>query len=317
MIFAFINKIYKIDGKIMVIFTNYKMADQVPKLPNYNQSIIVGLYDENEDRCFLYVPKSDEFYRENGGSYPYQDDDDQDPFSISNFPQTSYLKIIPFPGTDMYLIFGSLLEHRDTITTFFGFFNCSSESQNKYEVVSRCFFSFSTYCHNLFEDEECIIDLDDFSWAIAFKNEIHFVQVTQELLDALADHESENYRYIDIICCGVSFTTKTLDFSSICLLGRIESPYSIVNCGGELLIEHEEENYQSWGSDNFLRLCITIPLLHRERIFPRSFSYSVIIGRHLPGKDNGDTDDEEARDIILKEISDDIRFSQGPGSGEH
>ena len=291
------------------------MAEQVPNLPNHNKSLIVGMYDE--DRCFLYVPKSDEFDRDNGGSYPYQDDD-QDPFSISNFPQTSYLRKIKFPGTDMYLIFGSLLEYRDTITIFFGFFNCSSESENKYEVVSRCFFSFSTYCRNLFEDEECIIDLDDdFSWAIAFKNEIHFVQVTQDLLDALADHESETYSYIDIICGGVSFTTKTLEFSSIRPLGRIESPYSIVNCGGELLIEHEEENYRSRGSDIFCKLCITIPLLYRERIFPRRFSYSFIIGRHLPGKDNGDTDDEEARDIILNEISYNIQFSQGPGSGEH
>ena len=290
------------------------MAEQVPNLPNHNNSLIVGMYDEDGDRCFLYVPKSGE----NGGSYPYQDDDDQDPFSILNFPQTSYLRKIKFPGTDMYLIFGSLLEYRDTITTFFGFFNCSSESENKYEVVARCFFSFSTYCLNLFEDEECIIDLDDeFSWAIAFKNEIHFVQVTQDLLDALADHESETYRYLDIIYDGVSFTTKTLDFSSIGPLGRIESHYSIVNCGGELLIEHEEEDYHSRGSDIFYKLCITIPLLYRERIFPKWFSYSFIIGRHCPGKDNGDTDDEEPSDVILNKISDDIQFSQGPRSGEH
>lgn len=306
--------------KLWEFLMNYKMSDfdyQVPDLPNHNQSIIVGLYDEDGDRCFLYVPKSDEFYRENGGSYPYQDDDDdQDQFSISNFPQTSYLKIIPFLETNMYLIFGSLLEHRDTITIFFGFFNCSSESQHKYEVVSRCFFSFSTYCHNLFEDEdeECIIDLGEFSWAIPFKDKIHFVQVTQELLDAFADHESD--MYIDIICCGVSFTTKTLDFSSIRPLGRIESHCSIVNCGGEFLIEHEEEDYQSRGSDIFRKLCITIRLLNRDRIFPDWFSYSFIIGRHHPGKDNGDTDDEEARDIISTKISDDIRFSQGPGSGE-
>jgi hypothetical protein len=301
------------------------MADldfQVPNLPNQSQSLIVEIDNEGNE-FFLYVPKSREFDREIGGeSYPpYQDDhddhDDHDPFSILNFPHTSNVKKINFPETDMYLIFGSLLPNNDTITIFFGFFNCSSESQNKYEVVSRCFFTFSTYCHDLFQDQECIIDLGDFSWAIASKSHIHFVQVTQKLLDALEDYDSSGYGYVDIICCGVSFTTKTLEFSSISPLGsRIESPYSIVNCGGELLIEHEEEDYHSRGSDIFRKLCITIPLLYRERIFPDWFSYSFIIDRHCPGKDNGDTDDEEPSDVISTKISDDIQFSQGPGSGE-
>lgn len=295
---------------------NYKMADldyQVPNLPNQSQSLFVEM-DKEGDTYFLYVPKSREFDREiGGGSNPYQDDDDDhDPFSILNFPHTSNVTKIIFSGTNMYLIFGSLLPNNDTITTFFGFFNRSSESENKYEVVARCFFTFSTYCHDLFQDQECIIDLGDFSWAISSKSEIHFVQVTQELLDALEDYDSSGYEYVDIICCGVSFTTKTLDFSSIRPLGsRIESPYSIVKYGGELLIEHEEENYQSLGSDIFRKLCITIRLLNRDRIFPDWFSYSFIIGRHRPGKENGDTDDEDASDVILNDISDDVSFSLG------
>lgn len=65
---------------------NYKMADldyQVPNLPNQSQSLIVEM-DEEGDTYFLYVPKSREFDRDNGGSYPYQDDnDDHDPFSDS------------------------------------------------------------------------------------------------------------------------------------------------------------------------------------------------------------------------------------------
>lgn len=285
------------------------MADldyQVPNLPNQSQSLIVEM-DEKGDIYFLYVPKSREF------DHPYQDDDDDhDPFSILIFPHTSNVKKIIFPETNMYLIFGSLLPNNDTITTFFGFFNRSSESENKYEVVARCFFTFSTYCHDLFQDQECIIDLGDFSWAISSKSEIHFVQVTQELLDALENYNSSGYGYVDIICNGVSFTTKTLDFSSIRPLGsRIESPYSIVKYGGELLIEHEEKDYQSRGSDIFRKLCITIRLLNSDRIFPDLFSYSFIIGRHRPRKDNGDTDDEEARDVISTKISDVVSFSLG------
>ncbi len=166
--------------------------------PIFHQSLVFGT-DESGKRALIYIPITRNF-----GIRLHDDNDDDiwiESKYILDFTEITYLG----EHVDLYLIVGILKDENET-NIFFGFFTQSDD--NKYIINNdKCFFISSIY--NIYiQQPECLEFLGNFTWAICLKNEVHFIQITQNLLDAFAD--SRTYRYIDILNFGVSFDKKII-----------------------------------------------------------------------------------------------------------
>lgn len=261
--------------------------------PNHNQSLVFG---KNEDeKRLIYIPKSKCFT----GPCDY---DEYEGICVEDHYDLDYTQIIGINDKDgdhlgLYLIIGYVSDGNET-HVFFGFFK---PSYDKYIIEDdHCFFSFSIYNGYIVQERECVEYLGDFTWAICLRNEIRFVQVTQDLLDAFADPIS--YNHTRILHIGESFDKKIINLSSIrCYLEDDKSLYSIVKYGDTISIDHKIENYYSNRSDIFGQMNIKIDLTN-ERQFSENFRYSFCVYRHIPEKFNGDTDDADSIDLKLNEI---------------
>lgn len=261
--------------------------------PNHNQSLVFG--KEDEKRILIYIPKSKCFT----GPCDYDEDEG---ICVEDHYDLDYTQIIGINDEDgdhigLYLIIGYVSDGNET-HVFFGFFE---PSYDKYIIKNdHCFFSFSIYNGYIIQERECVEYLGDFTWAICLRNEIRFVQVTQDLLDAFAD--SRSYNYSRILLMDESFDIKIIDLSSIrCYLENDRSLYSIVKYGDAISIDHKIENYYQSRSDIFGQMGIKIDLTN-ERQFSEYFRYSFCVYRHIPEKFNGDTDDADSIDLKLNEI---------------
>ena len=263
--------------------------------PNFEQSLVFG-NDESGQRALIYIPITIDF------GIRLNDDDDIliESKHILDFTEITYLG----EHVDLYLIIGILKDENET-HVFFGFFTKSDD--NKYIINNnKCFFISSIY--NIYiQQPECLEFLGNFTWAICLKNEVHFIQITQNLLDAFAD--SRTCRYIDILNFGVSFHKKIINFRLIHRnFGHSDSStYSIVNYDNVISIECTN-NYPD-KIDTFGKLNIRIDLIDERQILDE-FEYSLIVYRHFSGKHNGDTDDADSMDLQEYEISDVMRFSE-------
>ena len=261
--------------------------------PSSDQTLVFG--KEDGKRVLIYIPKSKCFT----GTSDY---DEYDDIYVENRYDLDYTQIINIKNEDgdhfaLYLIIGYVSDGNET-HVFFGFF---TPSYDKYIIEDdHCFFSFSIYNEYIIQQRECVEYLGDFTWAICLRNEIRFVQVTQDLLNAFADYRSYNHSHI--LHMGESFNIKIIDLSSIrSYLDDDKSFYSIVKYGDTISIDHKIENYYPNRSDIFGQMDIKIDLTN-ERQFSENFRYSFCVYRHIPEKFNGDTDDADSIDLKLNEI---------------
>jgi hypothetical protein len=268
---------------------------QEENFPNYEQSLVFG-NDKSGKKALIYIPISFGI-RLGDGNILIESNYNLD------FIEITYINGEDGDCTDLYLIVGLMIDDIET-NIFFGFF---TKSDNKYIIYhNKCFCISSIYNRDI-QQPECLKFLGNFTWAICLKKEIHFIQITQNLLDAFAN--SRSCIYIDILNFGVSFNKRIInlrlihrDFSHI-----NSSTYSIVNYDNQISIECRN-NYQDM-IDTFYKLNIRIGLID-ERRFSNVFQYSLIVYRHFRGKHNGDTDDADSIDLKEYDRSGDMQFHQ-------
>lgn len=279
-----------------------QQSNCVRRLPTYREILVIRTVNGEEE--FIYLPNTDNFTRFSADN----DEDSENPSLKINFTRPFSCEIINILDRDggetgVILIYG-ILKDDDYTTVFFGLFE--KQHGDEYTVLSNNILSFSnSFIHLFDEQEEFIKSIGKFSFTIHFNDEIYFVQVKQDLLDALADFNIDD-RYIPILCehpGGIAFDMKYIDFSSIYDLGRIQYPCSIQDIGDVILIEYRDDNdpdnariprgiyiYNKW--------YILIRLID-ERTFPSEFECTFTKNKHSFGKSNGDTDDEEPSDSVL------------------
>lgn len=279
-------------------------------LPNQDQILVTGK-DADGNKILVYIPKHStetEMFRTK--SYYYHEEHG---ISLEEYYDLDFTQIIDITDEDgdnfgLYLIIGILNADDYETHVFFGFI--TEYSDNKYIIDDVCCFSSFSICNRDIQQPECLKFLGNFTWAICLKDEIRFIQIKQNLLDAFAD--SRTGRYMPIIRSGVIFDTKSIDFGSIhhmihhtspYSIVDSKSPYSIVNYGNEIVVQKKiKTNCSAW-PNTFGQLRIKIVLDKKELPLCFRWSFNVYKEEH---EDNSIYTLEE----LLYERTDVMRFNE-------